>query len=130
MLRAQFLLRMPVEQALKTLSGSRWLSKGVAPSLAEQVTVRAGRYLGQLPKVLDSCLVRSLVVGTILSDQPGVTLHIGFRPGQGDDALHEGHAWVTFNGNPVIAQDTPSRCDGDYVSVMTIPIVRGAGDEG
>ena len=129
MLRTQSLLRRPIQGALYTLCRSMGLPVGVTPELAERVTVRAARYLGRLPKMQDTCLVRSLVVGCLLSDQPGVLLHLGFRPGQGD-ALHEGHAWVTVDGNPVISQDVPRRNDGNYVSVTTIPIIRGAADEG
>lgn len=71
---------------------------------------------------LNTCIPRSLVFGTLISDRPGVALHIGFRT-PNPQSIHavDGHAWVSLNGNNVLDE----RTDEDLVESTRIEIHRG-----
>ena len=89
------------------VSGSHTVD-GVARAAA-RATARWSRWFGGL----DTCLTRSLVLGSMLKDREGVALVIGFRSDDNHDAV-AGHAWVAVNGRPVgpdsrLADDTYSR---------------------
>ncbi len=82
-----------------------------------RATARWARWFGGL----DTCLIRSLVLGSMLADRADVALVIGFRPG-GEDTAVDGHAWVTVAGRAVgsdgfLAQD-------DYSRLIAVPFTR------
>jgi len=75
---------------------------------------------------MDTCLIRSLVLGGLLAGRGEVMLNIGFRPGEEEPSV-DGHAGVTVDGRPVGA-------DGDlarerYTRVLTVLVSRDAGEE-
>ena len=82
-----------------------------------RATARWARWFGGL----DTCLIRSLVLASMLADRQDVALVIGFRPGV-EDAAVDGHAWVTVAGRAVgpdgfLAQD-------DYSRLIAVPFTR------
>lgn len=50
---------------------------------------------------LNTCLIRSLVLGALLADREDVVLNVGFRAGDDPEPRLAGHAWVTVKGQPV-----------------------------
>jgi hypothetical protein len=85
---------------------------------AGRATARWARWFGGL----DTCLTRSLVTGSLLSGHGEVVLHLGFRPGEADDAV-DGHAWITLNGEPVGADG--HLAEERYERTMSIPFEEG-----
>ena len=82
-----------------------------------RATARWARWFGGL----DTCLIRSLVLGSMLADRQDVALVIGFRPGV-EDAAVDGHAWVAVAGRAVgpdgsLAQD-------EYSRLIAVPFTR------
>ena len=87
-----------------------------------RATARWARWFGGL----DTCLIRSLVLGSMLADRQEVVLVVGFKPGVEEEAV-DGHAWVTLAGRPVgsdgiLAQD-------DYTRLFAVPFVQREGHE-
>lgn len=64
---------------------------------AERATARWSTWFGGM----NTCLVRSLVLGGLLGDRGDVVLNVGFCPGDGPEPSLTGHAWVTVNSKPV-----------------------------
>lgn len=64
---------------------------------AERATARWSAWFGGM----NTCLVRSLVLGAMLGDRGDVVLNVGFRPGDGPQPGLNGHAWVTVDSIPV-----------------------------
>jgi hypothetical protein len=92
----------------------------------ERATARAVTRWNRWFGGLDTCLIRSLVLGGLLTGRGEVMLNIGFRPGEETPAL-DGHAWVTVDGRAVGS-------DGDlarerYTRVLTVPFSGDSGDE-
>jgi hypothetical protein len=86
-----------------------------------RATARWARWFGGL----DTCLTRSLVLGSMLAGHQDVVLVIGFKPGADEEAI-AGHAWVTVAGRPVgpdgiLARDDYSRLFAVPFGSMTIP---------
>lgn len=54
---------------------------------------------------LNSCLSKSIALLGLLGGQDGLRLHIGFRAGNNGQGLHEGHAWVSLNGELLLDDD-------------------------
>jgi hypothetical protein len=79
-----------------------------------RATARWSRWFGGF----DTCLVRSLVLGTLLADRTGVALNIGFKPGE-DQLSVDGHAWVTVDGSPVGPDG--DRATGHYSRLLAVP---------
>lgn len=75
---------------------------------------------------IDTCLTRSLVLGGMLTGRGDVRLNIGFRPGEGQAALH-GHAWVTVDGRPVGTDG--GLAEERYTRVLTVPFGHDTGEE-
>ena len=84
-----------VVQRLAALPG---LPLRVRPAEAARAAGRACLAVQRMAGGLNSCLTRSLVAAALLSDQEGVVLHLGFRPGGGEA---NGHAWVSMRGENV-----------------------------
>lgn len=106
-----------------TLSRRRWQPSGLEPQIARCAALRASRYLARFRRKDDTCLVRALVLSSLLSDQPGVLLHIGFRSASDGGSLIAGHAWVTV-GDVDVSGDRPVRQGQLYTCAQHIPIER------
>ena len=64
---------------------------------AERATARWSSWFGGM----NTCLVRSLVLGALLGDRGDVVLNVGFCPSDDPEPGLTGHAWVTVNSRPV-----------------------------
>jgi len=117
---AQRVRKTRVDALAPLLLAAGYLPSDVEPAAATRAAARASRLLGLLGG-LDSCLVRSLVLASLLSDQPGVVVHFGFRPG---DADTEGHAWVSLNDDVLgFAEDEHSNPER-YTIAHSLPLQR------
>ena len=90
---------------------------GVDKSHSEQdlvvATARASSRWARWFGGLNTCLTRSLVLGSLHSGRGEVVLNIGFRPGE-PEAPVEGHAWVSLDGRAIgvdghLAEESYSR---------------------
>jgi hypothetical protein len=116
--RAQRVSVEPITLVVEDMKGrgggnGRYSSDRLALATA-RATARWARWFGGL----DTCLIRSLVLGSMLADRQDVALVVGFRPGAEDVAV-DGHAWVTVAGRAVgpdgiLAQD-------DYSKLIAVP---------
>lgn len=89
-----------VNEVISTLSRLAWLPVDVSPAAAARATrsatSRAARWFG----APDTCLLRSLVLGTLVSDRPGVSLHVQLAAATTNLGI-TGHAWVSVDGMTV-----------------------------
>lgn len=87
-----------VPDVMERMARIRWLPRNVEPMQARCASLRASRRLSRWRGFDDTCLVRALVLGTLVGDQPDVALHFGFRPGERGVSDLNGHAWITIGG--------------------------------
>jgi len=99
--RAQRARTMPIPALVTDL---QWRGAGLGgyPNdrlllAAERATALWSAWFGGM----NTCLVRSLVLGALLGDHGDVVLNVGFCPGDGPEPSLTGHAWVTVNSKPV-----------------------------
>lgn len=119
---AQEVTRAPLPDVVTRLLALRGLPRGVDPDAAWVAAARGSRYRARWRGGLDTCLVRTLVAGTLLADRPGVTLHIGFRPDPCGVPRAEGHAWLSVGGESWGMPDSPS---GEaYRAALDLPMHR------
>ena len=115
--------RTPVPEQAASLVSHRWLPRHVSAEAAQRATLRASRRGARWFGQRDTCLVRSLVTGALLSDHDNVLLHVGFAAGGADGRALEGHAWVSVAGaavgGPQAAMD-----EDRPVSELAIPVRR------
>jgi len=120
--RAQRVSVEPITRVAEAMNrrggGSRRYSADRLALATARATARWARWFGGL----DTCLILSLVLASMLADHQDVALVIGFRPGVQEAAV-DGHAWVTLAGRPVgpdgiLAQD-------DYSKLITVPFACG-----
>jgi hypothetical protein len=116
--RAQRVESRPVAEVVSDLMRSRGRDAGLSAErltrAASRATSRWARWRGSR----DTCLIRSLVLGTMLSSRGCVELTIGFRSGAAEETP-EGHAWLTLDGQPV--GEDATLATGDYVRLMVVP---------
>ena len=110
-------------EILTRLVSHRFLPRRFDPRRARCATARACRLLNRFQTLDASCVVRSLVIGTILSDRRDVYLHIGFRPESELGKPVCGHAWITLDGVNISDPETVGAND-DYIEAKRIPIRR------
>lgn len=106
----------------------RLLPRAVTPEAARLATARAARRLGWIPGLLTTCLPRSLVTGTLLSDRDDVDLVIGVRRGEATRSPIDGHAWISVADEPleVLPGDDPHDPRGEpYVEILRRSMRRG-----
>lgn len=89
---------VPVPQLAATLVSTGWLPLGVSLEAADRAASRASRRAARWFGSRDTCLVRSLVTGALLSDHDDVVLHVGLAGPSGPERVLEGHAWITVGG--------------------------------
>ncbi len=91
----------PLVDVVERLDGLRFLPRRVgirsAVRAARRACPRLRRWLGGL----DTCLVRAMVAGSMLSDREGVILHLGLLPPDADVDEAAGHAWLSVDGRIV-----------------------------
>jgi hypothetical protein len=106
--RAQRVRTVPIQDLVADLSGR---GSGVGGFPVDRLAVAAERAAGRWSAWfggMNTCLVRSLVLGAVLADRGGVVLNVGFRQGDDPEPRLAGHAWVTVNGRPVGADGDPA----------------------
>ncbi len=123
--RAQRVRRVPVPDVVEDIASRGGGGRDYPVPRVELAVARAANRWRRWFGGLDTCLIRSLVMGGLLAGRGEVMLNIGFRPGEEQPSV-DGHAWVTFDGNPVGA-------DGDlarerYTRVLTVPFMCGSGE--
>lgn len=125
--RAQRVTSTAVPVVADELCRSRWLPRNVDEAAAHNAAVRASSWLARRSRSLDTCLVRSLVTGALLSDRPDVKVYVGLAAVDGgavNGPSVEGHAWVAVNGEAVPGPEA-SALDGRTLSeVVAIPLRR------
>jgi hypothetical protein len=95
--RAQKVRRLPIEEVVQELLHHRGRVTKLPVADLSRATRRATRRWARWGGGIDTCLIRSLVLGALLADRGRVVLTVGFRPGDAA-AVPEGHAWLTLNG--------------------------------
>ena len=118
----------PIPRLADRLLAKRFLPRAATPSGARLATARAARRLGWIPGLLTTCLPRSLVTGTLLSDRDDVELVIGIRRGDETRSPIDGHAWIVVAGEAleVLPGDDPHEPRGEpYVEILRRPMRRG-----
>jgi hypothetical protein len=123
--KAQKLKRgVPLGQLVEQLTALALLPRGVDPANAWRSTVRASRRLRTYLNGLDTCLVRSLVVGTLLSDQPDVRLHIGARIAEENSDPLQGHSWVTLDDRVIPDRSDRHESGEAYQEILAFSLQR------
>jgi hypothetical protein len=98
--RAQRVVEHPVAQVVEDMVSRRGPVHDLPVERLIRATTRATSRIARWCGGRDTCLIRSLVLGTLLSPRGQVVLTIGFRPGDLAD-VPDGHAWLTLDGRPV-----------------------------
>ena len=115
---AQRASSVPLPQLVAQMSRRRGRFQSHSEDRLGRATARATSRWSRWFGGLDTCLVRSLVLGALLADRTNVALNIGFRPGENRLTL-DGHAWVTIDGLPVGPDGI--RADGHYSRLLAVP---------
>lgn len=99
--RAQRVRMLPIHVVVEDLcrrgGGVHWVSIDRLARAAERAGARWNSWFGGM----NTCLVRSLILGALLAGRGGVVLNLGFRRGENSEPRLAGHAWVTVGGLPV-----------------------------
>jgi len=123
-LAAQQVRHERVDHVIPQLQAARYLPERADVEEAKRATLLACRLLGRLG-MLNSCLTRSLVLGSLISDRPGVVINFGFRP---NDTVTEGHAWISC-GQQVLEFDVGATQNvSDYIIARRLPLQRPASE--
>lgn len=108
----------PAEAAGRLAPVLPW--RDLDPDDALRATARACSRLGRLGG-LDSCLVRSLVFGSLMARAGEVRLRVGFRPSAaGDGDRPDGHAWVTIDG--AVVTPVGQGPESGFTEVLAVPL--------
>ena len=115
-----------VREVLERLSTIRIHVPPISPARAQLLTARLFALAARFRLVRNSCLTRSLVLGSILArSTPGsqVTVVIGFRALK-NSANHgaDGHAWVTVDGTPFESSPTEPIYLTDCIAVQRLTV--------
>lgn len=120
---AQDVRRRPLPALAAALPRLRGLPRGLDPDEALRATLRAvargERWFGWL----GTCLVKALVLSTLLSDRDAVELVLGFRPPDGSAAL-DGHAWVRVGSREISLLGARESAEEGYVRLHALPVRR------
>ena len=123
-LKAQRVRSTPIKPIVGQLLATRFLPGAAATDEAERAAVRACNLFARFAGGINTCLTRSLVAGTLLADREGVFLHVGFRTGDGRGAIHEGHAWLTMQGECISDPLDAQAQSGPFVESLRLPLRR------
>ena len=80
-------------------------------------TARAGQQLQALG-LLNTCLIRSLVAGALLSDRDNLSLHLGIQKGEGSQGQFDGHSWLTLGSQILPHPDEALAPNGEPYAIM------------
>lgn len=108
----------------RSLLETTGLPTAVEPAAALWAAGWAARLGRRLGGWLDTCLLRSLVAGTLLADRPGVVLRVGVRRSASAAARLRAHAWLTVDGETLAA--APTDPPESFHELLVIPLERGA----
>lgn len=122
-LAAQEVRKTRVDSVIPKLLTAPYLPNGADPAEAARAAGRACRLLGYL-NLLNSCLTRSLVLGSLISDRPGVVIHIGFRPQETNTG---GHAWISLDEQIFGFNDEEQNNFERYTIARSLPMQRPSG---
>lgn len=117
-------LSRPLGLTLDSLTSLRRLPTNLEPEEAHLAASRAVVYLERWLGSRNTCLLRSMVLGTLLSDREDVSLNIGFRPTSSPDEPHAGHAWILVSGTVIGETDPVSHKERPYVVSKTLRMTR------
>lgn len=116
--RAQEVERQPIPDVLADLMGCRFATSRLSPERLERAVIRAAARWAEWRSGRDTCLVRSLVLGRMLSSRADVVLNIGFRAGEPTDRPR-GHAWLTVDGATLHPGE--SEVGDDFSRILQLP---------
>ena len=104
---AQRIRRQPIPEVISFLTQLRGLPSISNPNYAVSACHVATKHIGYLGQI-DTCVIKALVLGTLLCDKHTVTLHIGFRPAEnvGNNSTIDGHAWISIANIVYLAEDS------------------------
>lgn len=112
-LRAQKAKQRPMHEVLAKLLHTH-SCRAKTPFAARRAAYRATRIFGWFG-LLDTCIVRALIVCTLLKEHKQLQIHIGFRDADGTSLAADGHTWVMLNGSNVSDWQ-----DGGYTTASII----------
>ena len=124
--QAQKVRTVPVTLVVEAIAPRGGGGRDFPVSRVNLAAARAARKWSRWFGGLDTCLIRSLVLGGLLTGRGEVELNIGFRPGENEPAV-DGHAWVTVDGFPVGADGDLVK--GRYTRVLAVPFTRDSGEK-
>ena len=114
----------PVEEMIGILLSKKRLPKNLDSGAAILAAARAGRRLETLGK-LNSCLIRTLIAGTLLADREGMTLRLGFQKGETPEETPTGHAWLTLGSQILPYPSEATAPNGEpYLVMASFPMRR------
>jgi hypothetical protein len=115
---------VPLEEVIETLLAKSRIPAGVDSQEAATAAARAGRRLEFLGR-LNSCLIRTLIAGTLLSDRDDLTLRIGVQKDVERRDKVGGHAWLTLGTQILPHPDEALTPDGEpYLVMASFPMRR------
>lgn len=119
--RAQAIDRTPLPQLVVALPRLGGLPRDVDPEDALRATLRAvsrgERWFGWR----GTCLVKALVLSSLLADREGVELVIGVRKGTGASPI-DGHAWVRVGGREFSLLGPAEAAGEGYATMTALPV--------
>ncbi len=119
--RAQAIDRIPLPRLVVALPRLRGLPRGVGPDAALGATLRAvargERWFGWR----GTCLVKALVLSSLLADREGVELVIGVRKGEGETPI-DGHAWVRVGDREFSLLGLAEAAGEGYLTMTALPV--------
>ena len=122
--KAQRIRSSSLSLVVERLLATRFLPRAPGTEEASQAAGRACRLLSRFAGGVNTCLTRSLVTGTMLAERGGIVLHVGFRMGQGSGMAHEGHAWITVQGEHVSDPLNTDPHNRAFVESLRLPLRR------
>lgn len=121
-LKAQQVRKLPIPDTFSRLTRTR-LPTGLAPGHAAMLTHKACAIIGRMG-FLNTCIIKSLVLGSLLSDHENLEMRIGFKASSKPTAsTPEGHAWIVLKGQNVFDQEEGNSLS-EFTEVISIPLRR------
>jgi hypothetical protein len=119
--RAQAIDRTPLPRLVDALPRLRGLPRHVEPDAALRATLRAVSRGERWFSWRGTCLVKALVLSSLLADREGVELIIGIRKGEGETPI-DGHAWVRVGDREFSLLGPVEAAGGGYLTMTTLPV--------
>jgi hypothetical protein len=106
------------------MTRSARLPSGIPPSEALDTARATCALLGRIGLTQNTCLTRSLVAGTLLSDREGVVLHVSYPVVQNGHVTEPGHAWLTMGARMLDQADVTALAQEVTREAIAIPMLR------